>query len=138
MTEPEEAHPRTPEQEVDVLNRTTKIVLLAMAIVMVCVAVVAVIISLGAKNTQDDARFYIQQNQELQDELQCLRPAALQFDKASGTTQQHIAEALAHISSAEEIPQGLGSQLAEDAHAIEAAIAAREDSVSQCSNDPEP
>lgn len=123
---------------VDVLNRTTKIVMLAMAIVMVSVSVVAVIIALNERDTQSNANFFIRQNQELQDELQCLRPAALDYDRAVGSIQIHIAEGLAAISEGEDILDELAAQLRADAIAVEDAVKAREASVTKCSNDPTP
>lgn len=124
-----EPEPREPAQ---ILSRTMGIVLLAMAIVMVCVSVVAVIVTVNERTTQRVADAALEQNQELQDELRCLRPAALDFDKAAAQIQIDIARGLAAISSGAPVPEDLGSNLGKDADGVEKALAAREASVEEC------
>lgn len=118
--------------EVTILSHTTKIVMLAMAIVIICVAFIAVVVTLNERSTQINADRAELQNQELQDELRCLRPAALQFDTALAQIQVEIAEGLAAIASGDGVPADLGANLLRDAENLQSAIELRGKSLEEC------
>lgn len=134
----------TLSQPVDVLNRTTKIVMMAMAIATVCVSIVVVIVALEARSTQRNAdattRFAEQvavQNEKLQAELSCLRDPAFQADKADSELSIIIARGLAALAIGDDSGLiQLGDDLNTGAQTLEAALDAREKSIQNCDKTP--
>ena len=124
-------HP--PIQPVEVLNRTTRIVMWAMAIVMVCISLVMVIIVLNERSTQRNADVQTLRNEELTQELRCLRAPNFDVDKNNSEINIVLARALAALGQGDDEKLfTLVPELTEEADQLEGAIQALSNAITSC------
>jgi hypothetical protein len=122
------------KEPVEVLSNTTRIVMWAMAIVMVCISVVAVIIVLNERSTQLNADRQEEQNEILAKELSCLRDPAFESDKADSELAIITARGLAAVAIGDdEVLASLSQDLLASADQLEQKLDARELSITACS-----
>lgn len=118
---------------VAIMSHTLRIVMLAMAIVMIATVAVMVVIVMNERSTQLNADRQSQQNQQLQDELQCLRSPSFEADKAEAELSIVIARGLAALAEGDgAVLVGLGPALTERADVLEKKIDLREESLTRC------
>lgn len=115
----------------NLMNRANQISMFAMGIVVICVAISLVLVVLNERATQNNADFQAAQNEALQQELRCLRPPALEYDKQMSELQISIARALIALSEGREI-ESLAPELSEETIQVEQALQAREMSLVEC------
>lgn len=128
------------KEPVEILNRTNKIVMMAMAIALVALTIVSILVTFEARSTQINAdaatRFAEQvaeQNAKLHQELTCLRQPAFEADKADSELSIITARGLAAVAlGQEEVLANLSQNLTEGADNLERALAARETSIENC------
>lgn len=107
--------------------------MLALAIALICVVITLVIVALNERSTQSNADIMTAQNQQLQDELQCLRPPALAFDRQIAELQIAIARGLAAVADGDTAAlQTLGPELREESSQVETALQNKEESLTTC------
>lgn len=121
------------QESVEILGRTTKIVMLAMAIVLVCMSVVSVLIVLNERSTQQNANDLAEQNEDLQIELRCLRVPAFNADRAEAELDMITARGLAAVGVGDQgTLEQLSRDLIEAADNLESAFDLREESLTRC------
>lgn len=135
------------KQPVEVLSRTTRIVMLSMASVMVCVTIVLVIVTFNERSTQrnadattriaeqisDQNEAIREQNEALQVQLECLRIPQFEADASLGNLLILLGRGLADVAEGDQAGLAqLGSNLAAASDDLEMKLLARGESIQRC------
>ena len=122
-----------PTQPAEVLGRTTKIVMMAMTIVMVCVALSLVVVVLNERSTQRNADHQTDLNRELSSELRCLRQPQFEADKNNAEINVVLARALAALAQGQDDTlESLVPELSEEANQLESSLRIWNEAITTC------
>jgi hypothetical protein len=113
------------------LSYIPKIVMISLSVALICVIGISVILAVNGHSAQQIADDTNRQNQELQDELRCLRPAALAYDEALADIQLDIARGLAALAEGT-VASDIGASLRNHAEDLALALKDRRQSVDDC------
>ena len=112
-----------------------RIAFTAMAIVLLCVSVAAVLVTINETSTQRNADSATREAEDLRAELQCRAVPALAYDREASKLDAMIADGLAAIALGEfNDPAGFADSLTSQVAVVEAALDAREKSLEDCKN----
>lgn len=118
---------------VEAVIGTQRIVMAAMAIVLVCVAIVCVFLVLNETSTQRNADRDSEQNEALQAELRCRAEPSLQYDVEFSKLQIAIGQGLqAVIADDRTALLAAGDTIGEQTPRVQEALQARRDSLTTC------
>jgi hypothetical protein len=105
--------------------------MISLSVALICVIGISVILAVNGHSAQQIADDTNRQNQELQDELRCLRPAALAYDEALADIQLDIARGLAALAEGT-VASDIGASLRNHAEDLALALKDRRQSVDDC------